>query len=152
MNAAEHLIKTLEQLPKLMPRMFDAIIKDNIEELEDLNAEQLELGEDAKMDSLAKYRNPDYARMKKAIGSLSSPVADLKLTGEYHRDIKVVSKGLGKFQYINTNEKFDWLTKKYPDHLGASLRSKEIIAEDILQPEMKEEIETWINSNMIIGK
>lgn len=131
-----------------MPVFFSAVINDHFEEIEDLNAEQLELGEDAKEDPLAKYRNPDYARFKKGMGSLSSPVADLKLTGKYHKAITVKKTGGAEYQIINTDSKFQELSEKYRDHLGISDRSKEIIAEDILIPGMHDEMEQWLQSRI----
>lgn len=45
---------------------------------------QLEKGEAGDGSKLDTYSTPDYSRFKKAIGSMSSPIADLKLTGDFY--------------------------------------------------------------------
>lgn len=145
MNAITNLINVLQELPKQLPKFFVDVVNEHKDEVEDINAEQLSLGKDAKGDDLRTYRSPSYARFKKSRGSKSSPVADLKLTGKYHRAITVKQTGRD-FQVTNTDSKFQELNKKYPDHLGINDDGKTEMADDFLIAGMGKEIEIWLAS------
>tara|TARA_Y100000034_G_C6756401_1_gene336599 strand:+ start:137 stop:529 length:393 start_codon:yes stop_codon:yes gene_type:complete len=128
-----------------MPGFYIDAMKKHKAEIEDLNAEQLEIGVDSDMNKLADYRNPAYARFKKGMGSISSPVADLKLTGKYHKAIKAKTQG-NKIKIINTDSKYEELIKKYPNHLGLTEESREIAADDFLIDEMLIDMRRWLTS------
>jgi len=130
-----------------MDVFFVDAMQDNKEEAEDLNADQLDRGLDVTGNKFKrKYRNDDYARFKKHIGSISSPTPDLKVTGKYHRAIKLQKKGL-KFQMINTDSKYQELIGKYPNHLGLTVGSRKVLAEDLV-PNMVFNMKKWLRSRI----
>ena len=138
------LVKNIKSLPNEMVVIFDKVIQNNFEELEDKNAEQLSEGKNAEGNDLQRYRSPAYARFKKQIGSKSSPVTDLKVTGAFHRDIKIKKVGKGEFEYYNSNEKAPELLQKYKSVLGLNDESRNEFTKDHLREEMAELIKTHL--------
>ena len=148
MNAAEHLIKSLHSSQREIPLIFRSVMDDYKEEVEDINADQLNHGKDAQGIDLAEYRSDEYIRFKKSRGSISSPVADLNLTGKYHKAITLKKTGVSDFQITNTDSKFKELIGKYPDHLGLNNLGKQEVVEDFLQAGMLQEIEEYLNKQL----
>jgi hypothetical protein len=138
------LILALKKLPQVMPKLFDIVIQRNFDVIEDLNAEQMTEGKGADGNDLARYRNPEYARFKKFIGSVSSPIADLKVTGKFHRGIRLNKVGVGEYQFTNIDSKAPELTIKYPTALGLNDESKQDFSEDQLVEELREEAIKWL--------
>jgi hypothetical protein len=148
MFASQHLINSLESLQREIPKIFGDVVNDHKEEVEDINAEQLNQGKDAEGLDLADYRSDSYARFKKNRGSKSSPVADLKLTGKYHKAITLKKTGVSDFQVTNTDSKFQELIGKYPDHLGLNDKGKQEMVDDFLQAGMLQEMCEYINKQL----
>ncbi len=148
MNATQHFITSLKSLQREIPNIFGDVMNDHKEEVEDINAEQLNQGKDAEGIDLDEYRSDEYIRFKKSIGSKSSPVADLNLTGKYHKAITLKKTGVSDFQITNTDSKFKELIGKYPDHLGLNDFGKQEVVEDFLQSGMLQGMCDYINKQL----
>lgn len=136
----DDLKNKLKSLPNELVTFFEKVIERNFAELEDINTDQLIKGKNAEGSNLARYKSASYARFKKSIGSKSSPIADLKVTGDFHRALKIKKTGKGEFEFYNTDEKAPLLLQKYPNVLGLSDKSKEEFTQDQLIDEMREMI------------
>ena len=78
--------------PEVMNQIVASSMEANKEIFADLVTGQLEQGIKGDGENLFPYRNPQYASFKRSIGSKSSPIPDLKLTGAYHRSIELEAK------------------------------------------------------------
>ncbi len=89
----KRLAKGVRELQREMPNIIANALEENKEIAADLITDQLTRGIKGDGEELANYRSREYAEFKKSIGSVSSPVADLKLTGAYHRSIMLEVSG-----------------------------------------------------------
>lgn len=82
--------------------VFDAVKPDLI----DINAEQLNVGDDAEGSAMPEYANSSYARFKLSRGSRSNGRWDLNLTGSFQSKMKINDDG----QIFSTDSKARKLT------------------------------------------
>jgi len=93
--------------------------------------EQLTQGKGGDGSTLYAYQSPEYAEYKKAIGSISSPIADLKVTGDFYEGMKMKSD----FSIASSDWKNDALVKKYgADIMEISDESMEKLIKSQLLP------------------
>jgi len=131
----------LEQLSanlKSIIQNFDALIVEFLEyyvpEIIDLNTQQLREGYLADGERTWEYASADYARLKRALGSISGGHADLYLTGDFHE---------GFFADVNSREividskdkKRGELVFKYTQEIFGVERARlDAFIDDILKP------------------
>ena len=89
-------------------RIIDVFIKSFEPDFIDIVQDQLRRGYDGDGDRLAEYRSNSYAKFKKALGSISSPIADLYAEGDFYDGMTM--KG---FDIISTDSKSAALQNKY---------------------------------------
>lgn len=83
------------------------------EELADLNVIQLSEGKLSTGQNISpNYESDDYAKFKKSIGSKSSPIPDLILTGAFTEGINVDIQG-NRILFDSSDEKTNHLESKY---------------------------------------
>ena len=136
---ATHLIKrTIKDLE--LDKVAVGVLKSNTSEIEDVNIGQLEKGENT--DGLLlrpMYRNSQYEAYKRAYKGLRTPsgTPNLRDTGATQKSIKafVNSKEI-KFTFIDLYN----LEQKYGEFVGLNPSGQETVKDDILRPEMQEEI------------
>ena len=68
--------------------VLDEVLKRFTPELLDLNTSQLEEGKASDNTNVGTYVDSEYAKFKKLIGSKSSPIVDLKVTGDFYSDFE----------------------------------------------------------------
>jgi len=116
------------------------ILKRNTAEIEDINISQLEKGEDGDGAMLApSYRNKSYEAMKRSRLGLRTPlgVPNLRLTGETHKNIKALVSS--KEIVFTVIDRYD-LLKKYGEFIGLNDSGQNELKEDIIIPEMIDDI------------
>lgn len=93
-------------------KILDEVLNQFSPELIDLNLSQLEKGQAADGTSVGTYRDSEYAKFKKAIGSISSPKVDLKVTGDFYAGF--IAKIQSRFIEIESKDaKADDLESRY---------------------------------------
>ena len=102
------------------------------EEIIDLNTSQLEAGKLSTDKNLDSYTSDAYARFKKSIGSKSSPIADLKLTGDFYSGFNVQFKS-DSLVFDSSDSKAPNLEKEWSkDIYGLTNKNKSEVSEMIL--------------------
>ena len=136
---ATHLIKkTIKDLD--LEKVAVNVLKSNTNEIEDVNISQLEKGENT--DGLLlrpTYRNSQYEAYKRAYKGLKTPsgTPNLRDTGDTHKSIKAfVNAKEIRFTFIDLYN----LESKYGEFIGLNPNGQEVVKDDILRPEMQEEI------------
>lgn len=121
MTVIKQVIDGLKFLQANEQAIVKEILVGKSEEIEDLQRDQLLRGKTNEGKNISpKYRNPRYASKKQAMNSKpATGVPDLKLTGRYHRAIKV-KFGSDSGKFINTDAKDARLSKKYDNIKGLS--------------------------------
>ena len=145
------MIKKLERftrrIDELTKSKMDIIISQSLEENkeigEDLITSQLSEGIKGDGESLHEYRSDEYASFKASIGSKSSPVADLKLTGNFHRSITLkTTKNTASF--ISDDEKDEKLSLKYGEEIKQFTEESKGEMRGQIKPSMQERINKFI--------
>jgi hypothetical protein len=100
------------------------VVKGNSERIVSLNRTQMENGLTSKdVGIYPGYRNKYYAFMKKNMGSKAPMgVPDLKLTGSFHKGMKLNITG-AEYEISSTDKKSPLLEEKYPDIFGLAENS-----------------------------
>jgi len=109
------LFKCLKYIKNNLGDFILTAIKNTSTDLEDVQRDQMQVGENAEGNIIGKLRNPAYAKRKKAKGGIAKlGVVDLKNTGDFYDAIfaKVESKFI---EISSTDSKTDLLEKKYGD-------------------------------------
>ena len=99
-------------------------IMENKAEIIDLNTSQLSIGLNAQGEQISpEYQNPDYAKLKKSIGSKASlGIPDLKLEGDFYSGFDIVKRG--DMAWIDSkDEKTPKLERKYDFIFGIMPRN-----------------------------
>jgi hypothetical protein len=81
-------------------------------EIIDLNTSQLEQGKLSTGKDTEEYLSDNYAKFKKSIGSISSPKADLKLTGDFYDGFNIDFKSY-QLIFESTDSKAPKLERQY---------------------------------------
>ena len=109
-------LKQIISRVKAVPSQIDVIITESLEENKEIAADlitnQLTHGIRGDGEEMTEYRSDEYAIFKRSIGSISSPLTDLKLTGDYHRSIELQTKGTEAL-IVSRDSKDEKLTLKY---------------------------------------
>ena len=112
----DELIKLQKNLDNLL-RNWDRLIKQFILDFEpdfiDLVQDQLRKGKGGDGGNLDSYISTEYARFKRAIGSISSPIADLRLTGSFYEGMIMNND----FVIFSTDSKDRMLHQMYGDDI-----------------------------------
>lgn len=110
------LRKLIQRINSITPEVMNQIIASSMEANKEIFADlitgQLEQGIKGDGENLLSYRSAEYAAFKRSIGSKSSPVADLKLSGKYHRSI-ILEANKNKAAIVSSDEKDAELSLKY---------------------------------------
>jgi hypothetical protein len=83
------LYNNLKRFNQEIDQFVDDFIIDNQSSFVDANIEQLARGEDAEGKAMPVYRNPEYAAMKRSMGSRSGDRWDLNLFGDFTGRMKM---------------------------------------------------------------
>jgi len=124
------LFKTLANRVDFVKNNIDkfilSAIEDTAQQLEEVQRDQMRIGENAEGKDIGKLRNRNYAKRKKAKGGKARfGVADLKNTGDFYDGIiaKVENKII---ELTSTDKKTDLLEDKYGEVIfGLNENSKE---------------------------
>lgn len=102
---------------------------------------QMMEGKNMEGDKIGRYRNPAYARLKNAMNPVPGlGFPDLKLTGEFHREIYTEIRG-DKVIIDSTNEKTEALAKRFGEAIfGLNQDRKSELVKTELQPVFMENI------------
>ena len=132
--------KRLETLP-LNAFVADALEKHD-KEITQLVKDQLIEGVRGDGKDMARYKSQKYATFKKRRGSKSSPKADLKLTGKYHKSIKQkVFKD--KAEIFADDNKHKFLKKRYGNPILDILEKRQRI-NPIIIPDIRIDIRKFM--------
>lgn len=107
------LFKSLIYIKKNLDNFILAAIKQTTKELEEVQRDQMQVGENAEGNIIGKLRNPAYAKKKKQKGGIAKlGLVDLKNTGDFYDAIyaKVESKFI---EISSSDSKTDLLEEKY---------------------------------------
>jgi hypothetical protein len=115
-------------------------LEENKEYAADLITDQLTHGIKGDGEELMQYRNDEYAAFKRSIGSMSSPVADLKLSGDYHSSIKM-EVGDKEGVVSSTDSKDVRLSAKY----GEEIKQYTVDSKKELRLQIKPDIQIRVN-------
>jgi len=127
----------------LMVGFVTSSMEENKAIFEDLVTGQLSEGKDGDGDDLLQYQSDEYAAFKKSIGSKSSPVADLKLTGAYHRSIMLETTKKSA-SIVSRDEKDAELTFKYGDAIKQLDEESKKEGRLQIKPDIQEQINKFI--------
>lgn len=117
MNAIEKVLNKLIKIPRKMDDILEDTLLRNKSEIEELQAEQMQLGLDSDGLFIGELRSPSYARIKKARGGIApSGQVDLRNTGAFQKGIK--ARIANKAVFLDSNEsKTPELTEKYSEEI-----------------------------------
>lgn len=120
-------------------------IDDTLPDIADKNREQLEKGLDSEGQIFSYYASENYARFKKAIGSIAPlGVTDLKLTGDFHSGIYAERAG-DDLSMFSRDSKAGMLADKYGDNIfGLTDENKADITNNYIFPIITD----WLNSQI----
>ena len=147
MNAIEKILNKFKKLE----RSFDDILEDtlnrNKDEVEELQTEQMRLGQDSNGLFIGELRNPAYARNKKARGGIAPfGKVDLRNTGAFQRGIKAKVSQNAIFLDSSDSKRGD-LTDKYEETIfGLNQESIKKMKERFLIRDLQFEIKRYIQS------
>lgn len=138
-----------ERINQLTPAVMNGIVASSLnankEIFADLITGQLEQGIKGDGENLKTYASAEYAAFKRSIGSKSSPVTDLKLTGAYHRSI-MLEASKDKAAIVSTDNKDEELSLKYGDEIKQLTPESKKEGRQQIKPDMQ------IRINKIIFK
>lgn len=129
--------------PEVMNQIVASSMEANKEIFADLVTGQLEQGLKGNEENLFPYRNPQYASFKRSIGSKSSPIADLKLTGKYHRSIVLEAKK-SSAAIVSKDEKDAELSLKYGEEIKQLTQASTKEGRIQIKPDMQIRINRFI--------
>ena len=114
-DRVKKLARNLKNIKPIMEQAMIESIRENSEQIEDLNIAQLEKGEDSLGNAIRpEYRNPDYAAFKQFINSKPpSGTPDLILEGDFSKSIYIKSVSNRNIIWDATDKKAEELTTKY---------------------------------------
>lgn len=139
MDQLKQFSNNISQLNNNWASVIDEFFNKFESDFIDMIQDQLLHGEDGAGNKLQEYASGIYSSYKKTIGSISSPVADLKVTGDFYDGMY-----LNKFNEIDST---DWKTSKLIEKYGDSIldpqedRLNNFVNEQII-PELMDFLET----------
>ena len=140
------LFKCLKYIKNNLDDFILTAIKNTSTDLEDVQRDQMQVGENAEGNIIGKLRSADYAKRTKAKGGIAKlGVVDLKNTGDFYDAIfaKVESKFI---EISSSDSKTNLLEKKYGDIIfGLNDYYKKIYFE-ILVPEIIDLIRKYLKN------
>lgn len=147
MNAIEKVMNKLIRLPGTMDDILADVLLRNRSEVEEIQAEQQRLGQDAEGTFIGDLRSPAYARNKKARGGIAPfGKVDLRNTGAFQRGINM--RIANKAVFLDSNEqKSPDLKEKYGEEIfGLNDESIQKMKERFLVRDLQFEIKRFIFS------
>lgn len=107
----------LIELRRNMSLIGMAVLNETSEDYLNLNRDQMMHGENSKGEMIGLYRNMAYERMKTAMNPLANSTVDLKLTGDFQRELtlRIISKK--RFALYSQDAKNNDLMKKYGEEI-----------------------------------
>ena len=112
----DELIKlhnAINQLINNWDSLIDKFIRDFEPYFIDIVQDQLSKGKGGNGGNLDTYASNEYARFKKSIGSISSPIADLKLTGDFYEGMTMDDN----LEIFSTDWKDELLHRQFGDDI-----------------------------------
>lgn len=138
----DELIRLHKALTNLIQN-WDSLIKQFILDFEplfvDTVTDQLSKGKGGDGNNLESYASDEYAKFKKSIGSISSPIADLNLSGDFYSGMTMNDS----FEIFSTDWKDSVLHQMFGEDITeiSEANLSNIIKEQIL-PEFEAFIKT----------
>lgn len=139
-NVFEIASRNIEDVIQSLPSIISQAIARHDDEFIDLNTSQLEEGKLSTGQNISpNYVSNEYAQFKKAIGSKSSPVPDLKVEGNFYKNFYL--KMSGKNIAIGSDdEKAAKLTREYTDNIYGIAPKNYPTAKDIIFENVKKQV------------
>ena len=140
------LFKCLKYIKNNLDDFILTAIKNTANDLEDVQRDQMQVGENAEGKIIGKLRSADYAKRKKAKGGIAKlGVVDLKNTGDFYDAI--FAKVESKFIEISSSDfKTNLLEKKYGDIIFGLNDDYKKIYFEILVPEIIDLIRKYLKN------
>jgi hypothetical protein len=135
----------LNMLDRVKAMDVSAIVTETMEAVTpDIKASQqgqMLKGLNARGTRIGMYRSGAYAVIKNRMNPVPGyGVPDLKLTGEFHREIYAEIRG-DKVIIDSVNEKTEALAKKYGEEIfGLNAESKTTLIEDVVRPQFMKKV------------
>ena len=140
------LFKCLKYIKNNLDDFILTAIKNTSNDLEDVQRDQMQVGENAEGNIIGKLRSADYAKRKKAKGGIAKlGLVDLKNTGDFYDAI--FAKVESKFIEISSSDyKTNLLEKKYGDIIFGLNDDYKKIYFEILVPEIIDLIRKYLKN------
>jgi len=134
----DELIRIHKALTNLLQN-WDSLIKKFLLDFEpdfiDIVQEQLSKGKGGDGNNLDVYASDEYTEFKKGIGSISAPIADLKLSGDFYEGMVMNDD----FTILSTDWKNDLLHQMFGDDITeVSDKNLARIIEEQILPEFED--------------
>jgi hypothetical protein len=144
----ENLKKITDEIVKGLEKAKDEAIDNNLATMADANVSRIEQGLNAEGQLLGRYKNPEYAQFKKAIGSIAPlGVFDFKLEGDFLSGVfaKKNNKNIEFGSKDSKTKKLEALAKDWGGDLFGLLDDQR---KDIYEGQIIPEIIDWINTKL----
>lgn len=122
------------------------VVSDSKDDLVDIQKKQMLRGEASDGSKIGKYKNKYYRRKKFNLNPLAGyGNVDLRLTGEFQRNIKVFFFS-DSFFFESSDSKSIKLQEMYGEEIyGLNVKSDKIVAKDIIQPKANQKIQEHLS-------